>query len=108
MEAAREKAYRSPLLMIAIARLADPGDEISTAERLVSLGAALQNLLLGAQALGYGAGLTSGQGITSRAIRALFNTRPNEEPVCFVSIGTPGRLREPRLRPQVEAFCTSL
>lgn len=108
MEAAREKAYRSPLLMIAIARLADLADEISTAERLVSLGAALQNLLLGAQALGYGAGLTSGKGITSRAIRALFNTASNEEPVCFVSIGTPGGLRGPRLRPQVETFTTTL
>lgn len=108
MEAAREKAYRSPLLFIAIARLAEPGGEISTAERLVSLGAALQNVLLGAEAMGFGAGLTSGQGITSRSIRELFMTREDEEPVCFVSIGTPGRLREPRLRPQVNAFTTVL
>lgn len=108
MEAAREKAYRSPLLFIAIARLAKTGDEISTAERLVSLGAALQNVLLGAEALGFGAGLTSGQGVTSRAIRELFATHEDEDPVCFVSIGTPGRLREPRLRPQVDAFTSTL
>lgn len=107
-DTAREKAHRSPLLMVAIARLAAHEDEISSNERLVSLGAAIQNVLLGAQAMGYGAGLASGQSIKAQAIRELFAVRQDEEPVCFLSIGTPERLREPRLRPNVDAYLTSL
>jgi nitroreductase len=108
VEDVREKACRSPFLMIAIARLAEPGDRIPTAERLVSLGAALQNVLLGAEALGYGAGLTSGQAISSGAIRSLLGLGPDELAVCFLSIGTSGPLKAQRSRPEIQSYATTL
>ena len=108
IEAAREKAYRAPLLVLAIARLSGGSEEVTAAERLVSLGAAIQNVLLGAQAMGFGAGLTSGRGITSTRVRSLFAVQHGEEPVCFISIGTPGRLRVRRERPHAAAFVTQL
>ena len=108
IEAAREKAYRAPLLVLAIAALSGGSEEITATDRLVSLGAAIQNVLLGAQAMGVGAGLTSGRSIASTRVRALFAVREGEEPVCFISMGTPGRLRERRERPHADMFVTEL
>ena len=87
-ESAREKAHRAPLLMLAIARLGPAEPDMPALERMVSLGAALQNLLLLAHAMGFGAGLTSGQAMQSPRLRHLFSLQPGEEAVCFVSVGT--------------------
>jgi len=109
LAAAREKAYRAPLLMLAVARLVsalEPG--IPNVERLVSLGCALQNLLLGALAMGYGSGLTSGQAMNSSPMRELFSLSAEESAVCFVNIGTVARRKPCRLRPAVESFVSTL
>ena len=65
MEQAREKAHRAPLLMLAVACLGPREPDTPMLERMVSMGAAIQNLLLGAHAMGFGAGLTSGQAMGS-------------------------------------------
>jgi len=88
---AREKAYRAPLLLLAVACLGPREPDVPAPERLVSMGAALQNLLLGAHALGYGAGLTSGQAMTSAQLRRLFGLAEGEVAVCCVNIGTATR-----------------
>lgn len=88
---AREKAYRAPLLLLAVACLGPREPDVPAPERLVSMGAALQNLLLGAHALGYGAGLTSGQAMGSAPLRRLFALAESELAVCCVNIGTATR-----------------
>jgi nitroreductase len=100
IEAAREKAHRAPLLLIAIACLGPREPDIPALERMVSMGAAIQNLLLGAHAMGYGAGLTSGQAMGSPRLRDLCRLGEGEVPVCCVNIGTVTK-RKPgsRLRP---------
>jgi len=105
---AREKAFRGPLLMLAVARLGAAEPDIPALERVVSLGCAIQNLLLAAQAMGYGCGLASGQAMGSAALRTLFRLVPDEEAVCFVGIGTVREPRPPRPRPQPADILTSL
>ena len=109
IEAAREKAQRAPLLMVAILN-AESGDgqAVSADERLVSLGCAIQNLLLAAHSLGFASGLTSGQAMNSRALRALLSLRDHERAICFVNIGTATDLRPPRARPEPKRFVSSL
>lgn len=86
---AAEKAYRAPLLLIAIVRIVgEPGGEIPALERAVSFGAAIQNILLGAHAMGFGAGLTSGQAMASGPMRALCRLGSGEHAVCCINIGT--------------------
>lgn len=108
IDAAREKAYRAPLLMLAVARLAPPGDPVPDSERILSLGCAIQNMLLAAHALGFGAGLTSGQALGSSRMRELFSLAEGEHPVCFVNIGTVSQRKPMRARPPVEAFTSTL
>lgn len=57
------------------------------------MGAAIQNLLLGAHALGYGSSLTSVQEMASPRLHALCGLVAGEVPVCCVNICTVTRVR---------------
>lgn len=119
---AREKAQRAPFLMLAIVRLRPPDlrpsgpvahapdDErqVGDAERLVSLGCAIQNILLSAHAAGFGTGLTSGQALSSEPLRQLFHLRAHEQAVCFVSLGTASTRAKERRRPTLGDFVSEL
>ena len=108
MEAAREKAHRAPCLMLVVARLGLCEPAIPVLERMVSVGAAVQNLLLRAHSQGLGGSLTSGQALQSTRFRTLFQLQAGEEPVCFVTLGTVAKGKTPRLRPDVATFVSSL
>ncbi len=105
---ARRKAHRGPLLMLAVARLGAAEPDIPAAERLLSLGCAVQNMLLAAHSMGYGAGLTSGQAMASPRMKALFALAEGEVPVCCINIGTAVKNRAGRVRPAPERFVSSL
>lgn len=105
---AREKAFRAPTLMLAIARMGGAQEEIPAVERLVSAGCAIQNMLLMCTALGFGSGLTSGKALTSRPLRALFSLQADEQALCFLSVGTVLSRRPKRLRPHKDRYVSLL
>ena len=105
---ARAKAFRSPVLLLAIARLADADDEIAPHERLVSAGCAIQNMLLMATALGFGSALTSGKALASPALSRLFRLGAHEWPLCFLSMGTIAGPKRARRRPPIERYVSTL
>lgn len=107
-EQAREKAFRAPLLMLAIARTGGEAEEVHAHERLVSAGCAIQNMLLMATALGFASALTSGKALHSAGLRRLFRLTGEEEPLCFISIGS-GQPRKPaRARPDMARYLSTL
>ena len=108
IEAAREKAYRAPCLLAAIARLGPAEPPIPVLERMVSLGAAVQNMLLSAHGMGFGGGLASGQAMQSPRMSELLSLRDGEEAVCFINLGTVSKRKMPRLRPESGLFVSSL
>jgi len=105
---AREKAHRAPLLMLAIVRVAGDDPDIPAAERLLSTGCAIQNMLLMATALGYGSALTSGKALHAAGLRKLFELASDEQAVCFVSIGTAVAGKPARGRPRSSAYVKTL
>jgi nitroreductase len=105
---AREKAYRSPWLLLAVCRTRGGDLEVPGQERLLSAGAAIQNMLLMATAMGLGSSLTSGKALSSDALRGLFSLHPDEDAICFINFGEVAQTRKPRPRPPVDAFFTSL
>ncbi len=106
---AREKAHRAPLLMVVVACLGPRDPDIPALERMVSVGAAVQNLLLGAHAMGFGTGLTSGKAMVSTRMHALLGLTDTEVPVCCINIGTVSQ-HKPRhgKRPAPASFTTTL
>jgi nitroreductase len=106
---AREKAHRAPLLMVAVACLGPREPDTPMLERMVSMGAAIQNLLLGAHALGFGAGLTSGQAMASPRLHALLALAEGEVPVCCINLGVATqRSQRKALRPAPAQFVSEL
>jgi nitroreductase len=104
VEDARNKAFRGPVLIMAVVDLRADKPEVHACERVVSLGAAIQNLLLAARARGFGSGLSSGRALHSPQLREAFGIAEGEHAVCFISLGTPLRSKAGRQRPAVDAF----
>lgn len=105
---AQEKAMRSPWLLLAVVRTGGEPAEIPAAERVLSAGAAIQNMLLMATAFGLGSALTSGKALQSQALRQLFALKDNEQALCFINIGHIDEPRQPRARPEVAQYFSVL
>lgn len=106
---AKEKAHRSPCLMLVVVNSACGDPDIDLAERLISTGCAVQNMLLVATALGYGSALTSGKALKSAVLRALFGLKEGEHALCFISLGTVQSSKlSPRQRPVVQDYVSIL
>ena len=109
MSDARKKAYRSPFLAIAIVRHKQCKPDIPQLERMISMGAAIQNMLIGANAMGLGSALTSGRAMSSMPLRKLLAIQEHEHAICCVNIGTI-ELIKPRSRthPSLSEFVSIL
>ncbi len=105
---AREKGFRSPFLALLVVDAAKGDAEIDLAERLISAGAAAQNMLLMATAMGYGSALTAGQSVRSAALHRFFGLSDSEQAVCFLSVGTALSQGKTIVRPQVDDYVSEL
>ena len=101
---ARDKAQHGATLLLAVADLRAIEPEVPAIERLISLGAAIQNMLLMATAQGLGSGLGGGRALSSTALRRGLGLQDGEHAVCFLAFGQ--ALAEPDhvLRPDVAQF----
>jgi nitroreductase len=104
LQEARDKALRGPLLLLAVLNYADDTNEVSKDEKLISLGCAVQNILLSAYALGFGSGLSSGKALQSQRMRDLFKLGKQEDPICFITIGTVTKNKLGRPRPSLAKY----
>ena len=84
---AYEKAFRAPCLMLAVVSHAPSEPQVPVHERLISLGCAIQNMLLMSQTLSIGSGITSGQAMNAESIRKLFKLGKQEEGICYLALG---------------------
>jgi nitroreductase len=108
MREARDKAFRSPFLALMVARLGPELGPTHPQERIISAGCALQNMLLVAHAMGFGAGLSSGRALYSKQIRSLFGLSAHEQPLCFLTVGTVIKRRSSRHRAAVADYTSTL
>jgi len=105
---ARDKAYRGPLLVAIIGRLGPALGNVHPQERLISAGCAIQNMLLAAHAMGFGAGLSSGRSIYSDRLRRFFQLTEGEQLLCFMTVGTVVKGKPVTSRPAIDAYTTTL
>ena len=104
LEQARDKALRSPLLMLLIVDAAKGDSEIDMHERVLSAGCAVQNFMLLANAMGYGTGLTSGKALKAQSFRSGLGLLATEQAICFLSVGTVSSRKPFKRRPEVDMF----
>ncbi|HSV83353.1 MAG TPA: nitroreductase [Ramlibacter sp.] len=91
----REKPLRAPMVLVAAARVrADT--HIPAVEQILAVGAAVQNVLLAAGALGFGSAWKTGDAAYDEHVKAAFGLRPADAIVGFIYLGQPER---PQPRP---------
>jgi nitroreductase len=95
----RERYNFAPLIIAVIARV-DEHPKIPAQEQILSAGYVAYNLLLGAQALGFGAQLLTGWAAYDGDAAKLLGLAANERVVGFVHIGTAREPTPERVRPQ--------
>jgi nitroreductase len=99
-----EFARQAPALVVVLSSPREGG--IPLWEQEMSAGAAIMNLLHGANAMGFAGGWLTGWPSTSAAVRDAFGAAP-ERIVGFVFIGTPTRPLEERPRPELDQVVSS-
>ncbi|QNT70229.1 nitroreductase family protein [Defluviicoccus vanus] len=103
----RDKALHAPTLLVVCARPRGDRADIPAYEQLIAVGAAVQNLLLAAHVLGYGASLLSGEKARDPLVRACLGVALDEILVGFLSIGSIATPSPPRPPQHADAFFPS-
>ncbi len=100
LQAMRDFANQAPTLVVVMSR-PNPASHIPAWEQQLSVGAACQNLLLAAHALGFAASWLTGWAAYSPEVRQALG-EPGELVAGFLFIGTPGRPLDERVRPTLD------
>lgn len=98
----RGRFNRAPLCLIVVANLLD-GHKVPAQEQLLSAGCVAHNLLLGAQALGFGAQWITGWPAYDRDAAQIFGLSEHEHAIAFIHVGTPQGETPDRPRPSFAA-----
>ena len=99
LEKDRERFNAAPLIVAVIARIEADHPKIPAQEQLLSAGCVAYNLLLGAQALGFGAQWLTGWAAYDGEVARVLGLGANERIIAFVHIGTPKEPAPERARP---------
>lgn len=102
IETAREKALRSPLLIVCAAVTRDDHPKVPPVEQLVAASCATQNLLTAFHAMGYGAMLVTGPRAYDGYVKEQLGLAAADQIIGFMHVGTPApeRAAKPKKRPE--------
>ena len=88
IEKVRNKPLRAPVV-IAVAAVPSPDPRVVEAEEVAAVAAAVQNMLLAAEALGLGAIWRTGEAVLDPAVKRFLDLPPEAHLVAFVYLGYP-------------------
>ena len=97
----RERYNFAPLIIAVIGRIDAAHPKIPAQEQLLSAGYVAYNLLLGAQALGFGAQILTGWAAYDRDVATPLGLAKNERIVAFVHVGSVREAAPERARPSI-------
>ncbi|TAN09055.1 MAG: nitroreductase [Rhodanobacteraceae bacterium] len=97
----RDRFAHSPAVLAVVARIDDRHPKIPAQEQLLSAGCLAFNLLLAAQAEGFGAQLLTGWSCYDRNAARLLGLAGNERAIAYIHIGGRGDEPPERKRPDV-------
>jgi nitroreductase len=99
----REKALRAPVIVVVAARV-QPEARIPEIEQILSAGAAAQNIMLAAHALGYGAMWKTGEPAYDPYVKEALGLKASDAIVGFIYLGTRAGAPPPTARPGADQF----
>lgn len=102
LEKERQKTKRAPLVLVAAARLIAQ-HKIPTVEQIVAVGAAVQNLIVAAHAMGFGTMWRTGAPAYDAAVKQALGLGVDDRIVGFIYLGTPAGAVAAANRPSPES-----
>lgn len=106
--AAREKELgrpmRSPLIVAVCAEVVENNPKVPVVEQIVTVGAAAQNMLNAAHAMGYAAIMLTGKNAHDPYVKRALGLQPKDEIVGFLYFGTPDSEIRAKRRPAAAEF----
>ncbi len=106
--AAREKELgrplRSPLIIAVCADVVEGNPKVPVVEQIVTVGAAAQNMLNAAHAMGYAAIMLTGKNAHDSHVKQALGLQPKDEIVGFLYFGTPDIEVRTKKRPAAAEF----
>ena len=100
----RAKPTRAPLIVIVAAHY--QAGKIPEIEQALAVGAAAQNIMLAAYAMGFGAMWRTGDVAYDASVKTALGLAPNDAIVGLIYLGTPAGEPPPAQRPVPEQFVT--
>lgn len=101
-ERAREKALNGACLIAVVGIIRDDVSDAPSHEQWVSVGAAVQNILLTATSFGFGSMIVSGDKVKTCALQKGLGLSAIEQLLGFVAVGTVSKQPAPADRPRAE------
>lgn len=98
----REKATQGAMLLVMIGKLNRAHPKITISDQWLAMGCALENLLLAAQALGFGVAIRSGAYLDTAPMKAGLYLAEGEHALAILAIGTPREWPPHKPKPALE------
>lgn len=89
LERIADKPLRSPLIIVVIATITPDHPKTPEVEQILSAGAATQQIMLAANAMGFGSIWLTGPNATHPHVRSALGVSGHDEIVGFVYLGSP-------------------
>ncbi|MEM8643484.1 MAG: nitroreductase [Pseudomonadota bacterium] len=106
LEMETKRFMRAPLVIAAVSRVTVPSP-VPEWEQILSAGAACQNLVVAASALGFGVNWITEWCAYSAGVRRALGLADNERVAGFIYIGTPSAQPQERPRPALEEIVSA-
>jgi len=103
LEREREKPLRAPLIVV-LAVAIQEGHKIPVIEQLLSAGAAAQNIMVAAHALGYGAAWKTGAPAYDNFVKETLGLAPSDAIAGFLYLGTPATVPAALPQPEISNY----
>ena len=97
---------RSPMIVVAVAKIDDTVANVPPIEQAVATGIAAYNIIVAAQAKGFGGILLTGKNAQDSNVKAALGLDETDEIVSFVYLGTPIKQGSDKRRPEASQFLT--
>lgn len=98
------RPLRAPTVIAILARVVNDRPNVPPIEQIVATACAAQNMLVAANAKGFGAILLTGKNAHDPNVRAFFGLKSDDEIVSFLYLGKPNGEKPSKLRPDPNDF----
>lgn len=104
IEKERNRPLRSPMIIVTYARINPDVPNVPPMEQVVATGIAAYNMIVAAQAKGYGGIMLTGKNAQDPYVKQTLGLDPGDEIVSFVYLGTPIKQISEKRRPNAADY----